>query len=67
MKNDLQADFEKLGTVTEVYNTGKGFVFITFERKEYAESAIREMDVANVNGQEIRVNEAQPRDYSGGD
>ena len=36
--NDLQAEFEKLGTVTDVYNTGKGFVFITYERKEDAEA-----------------------------
>jgi len=34
----LQAEFEKFGTVTDVYNTGKGFAFVTFERKEDAEA-----------------------------
>merc|ERR1719481_1862883 len=64
--SDLQAEFEKFGTVTDVYNTGKGFAFITYERKEDAEAATREMDGANVNGQQIKVNEARPRDNSGG-
>ena len=35
---DLQAEFEKFGTVTDVYNTGKGFAFVTFDRKEDAET-----------------------------
>merc|ERR1712002_26868 len=64
--SELQAEFEKFGTVTDVYNTGKGFAFITYERKEDAEAATREMDGANVNGQQIKVNEARPRDSSGG-
>merc|ERR1712013_975425 len=62
----LQAEFEKFGTVTDVYNTGKGFAFVTFERKEDAEAATREMDGATMNGQQIKVNEARPRDNSGG-
>merc|ERR1712013_508648 len=62
----LQAEFEKFGTVTDVYNTGKGFAFVTFERKEDAEAATREMDGATLNGQQIKVNEARPRDNSGG-
>ena len=33
MNNDLQADFEKLGTITKVYNTGKGFVFILISER----------------------------------
>ena len=35
---DLQAEFEKFGMVTDVYNTGKGFAFVTFDRKEDAET-----------------------------
>ena len=35
--NDLQAEFEKLGTVTDVYNTGKGFEFITIGGREYGD------------------------------
>ena len=29
---DLSAEFEKCGQVTDVYNTGKGFAFVTFSR-----------------------------------
>ena len=33
----VQAEFEKFGVVTDVYNTGKGYAFVTFDRKEDAE------------------------------
>jgi len=36
--SDLQAEFEKFGMVTDVYNTGKGYAFVTFDRKEDAET-----------------------------
>ena len=48
--------------VTDVHNTGKGYAFVTFDEKEAAENAIREMDGATVNGQQIKVNEAKPRE-----
>ena len=28
----VQAEFEKFGSVTDVYNTGKGYAFVTFSR-----------------------------------
>ena len=49
-----------------MYNTGKGFAFVTFDQKEDASTAIREMDGANVCGQQIKVNEARPRGDGGG-
>ena len=52
----------RCGEVTDVYNTGKGYAFVTFDEKEAAENAIREMDGATVNGQQIKVNEAKPRE-----
>ena len=51
----LQTEFEKCGRVVDVYNTGKGFAFVTFDRKEDAATAIRELDGANVCGQSIKV------------
>ena len=39
----------------DVYNTGKGFAFVTFDRKEDAATAIQELDGANVCGQSIKV------------
>jgi len=59
---DLQAEFEKFGMVTDVYNTGKGFAFVTFDKKEDAANATQEMDGQTVNGQQIKVNEARPRE-----
>merc|ERR1712008_417426 len=53
---ELQGEFEKFGRVVDVYNTGKGFAFVTFDQKEDAATAIREMDGANVCGQQIKVN-----------
>merc|ERR1711971_1288439 len=57
--------FEKCGRVVDVYNTGKGFAFVTFDRKEDAATAISELDGANVCGQSIKVNEARPRGGGG--
>merc|ERR1711892_1267946 len=59
---DLQAEFEKFGMVTDVYNTGKGFAFVTCDKKEEAETATQEMDGQTINGQQIKVNEAKPRE-----
>ena len=50
-----KGEFEKCGRVVDVYNTGKGFAFVTFDRKEDAAAAIQELDGANVCGQSIKV------------
>ena len=63
---DLQAEFEKFGMVTDVYNTGKGFAFVTFDSREAAETATQEMDGQTINGQQIKVNEAKPREGGAG-
>ena len=57
-----QSEFEKFGPITDVHNTGKGYAFVTFEDKDSADTAIREMDGATLNGQQIKVNEAKPRE-----
>ena len=51
--------------MTDVHNTGKGYAFVTFDQKESADSAIREMDGVTLNGQQIKVNEAKPREGGG--
>ena len=50
-----QGEFDKFGPITDVHNTGKGYAFVTFEDKDAAETAIREMDGATLNGQQIKV------------
>jgi len=37
---DLQGEFSKFGQVTDVYNSTKGYAFVTFSNKEEAANAI---------------------------
>ncbi len=64
----LKEAFASFGTVTEakVINdreTGRsrGFGFVTMDDDAAAEEAIRSMDGTQLDGRNIRVNEAQPR------
>ena len=58
---DIQAEFEVCGQVVDVYNTGKGLAFVTFDRKEDGSAAIAKLDGYTLNGQQIKVNDARPR------
>ena len=53
--SSVQDEFEKFGLVTDVYNTGKGYAFVTFDRKEDAETATMSMDGQTLGGQQIKV------------
>ena len=52
--------------MVDVYNTGKGLAFVTFDRKEDASAAIAKLDGYTLNGQQIKVNDARPRGDGGG-
>ena len=52
---EIKDEFEKFGMVSDVYNTGKGFAFVTFDRKEDAETATMGMDGQTLAGQQIKV------------
>lgn len=55
--------FSEFGKVTESYKPeGKGFAFITFETAEEAEKALEGMNGKEVDGRQIFVNEARPRE-----
>ena len=41
--------------MTDVYNTGKGYAFVTFDRKEDADTAQDAMDGQTILGQQIKV------------
>lgn len=71
----LRAAFEKFGEVTESRvitdrDTGRsrGFGFVTFSNHESVTRAIDEMDGTDLDGRNIKVNEAQdkPRSPRGG-
>jgi RNA recognition motif-containing protein len=51
----MKDEFEKFGMVTDVYNTGKGYAFVTFDRKEDAETATMAMDGQTLGNQQIKV------------
>jgi len=63
---EIQSEFDKFGMVTDVYNTGKGYAFVTFDKKEDADSAQQGLDGQTVFGQQLKVNEAKPREGGGG-
>src|SRR5579883_1187591 len=68
-ENELQDIFSAFGTVTEVdlimdkfSGRPRGFGFVTMEDKAAADAAVAEMNGKNVDGRDLTVNEARPRD-----
>jgi cold-inducible RNA-binding protein len=73
-ENDLQDAFAAHGTVTEANlmmdrATGRprGFGFITMSSPEEAQKAIEALNGANLDGRNLTVNEARPREERTGD
>lgn len=70
---ELQDLFETCGPVTDVNivtdrATGRprGFAFVTMATPEGAQAAIQQLSGKNVNGRDLTVNEARPREEHGG-
>jgi RNA recognition motif-containing protein len=70
---DLEELFGQVGTVesanvVEDRETGRsrGFGFVEMSSKEEGESAIEQFNGKEVNGRELKVNEAKPREDRGG-
>lgn len=71
--NELQDAFAAHGVVLSVdlmmdRETGRprGFAFVTMETKEAADAAVSALDGANLDGRDIKVNEARPREERSG-
>merc|ERR1719505_283661 len=64
--DDLYEAFGKHGTVTDAYNPGRGFAFITFATAAEANKAIEAMEGQEVCGRTIQCNVAKPRESGGG-
>jgi len=65
----LRACFEKVGTVESatiitdrMSGRSKGFGFVEMSTEEEAKKAISECDGKELEGRELRVNEARPRE-----
>ena len=72
-ENDLISLFEQIGQVTSVTvitdrETGrsKGFGFVEMSDGKEAEAAINALNGNDVNGRQLTVNEARPREDRGG-
>jgi len=68
-EDDLQNLFEEFGSVSSVNiikdrETGraKGFGFIEMEEQADGENAIKELDGNEIQGRNIKVNEARPKE-----
>jgi RNA recognition motif-containing protein len=69
----LRESFSRFGEITEAKvindrDTGRsrGFGFVTFADEQSARNAISEMDGTQLDGRNIKVNEAQERSGGGG-
>lgn len=72
-ESDLRDAFGQFGTLTDVYiandrETGRprGFAFVTFGTEEEAKVAAEKMNGADLDGRQLTVNEAKPKEEMGG-
>merc|ERR1712227_787308 len=64
---DFQESVEKFGEITDFFNPGRGFAFITFSSNEEAQACIAALDNTDVAGRTIQMNIAKPKGDRGGD
>jgi RNA recognition motif-containing protein len=70
---DLREAFGKFGAVTDVYiandrETGRprGFAFVTFATEEESKAASEKMNGVDLDGRQLTVNEARPKEAMAG-
>jgi len=61
-ESELRNEFEKAGEVAEVFNTEKGYAFVTMADRDGAEAACSELNGREFNGQMLKVNHSKPRE-----
>merc|ERR1711936_210710 len=60
-RDKLEKEFAVMGEVTDCFITGKGYAFVTMANHEDAQAAIEKLHGSEVDGQEIKVEEARAR------
>jgi cold-inducible RNA-binding protein len=72
-ENDLQDNFERYGTVADVKimmdqgsGRSRGFGFVTMGSSAEGQAAITGLDGQDMDGRNLTVNEARPREERGG-
>lgn len=70
---ELRDAFTQFGTVTDVYiatdrMTGRprGFAFVTMGTADEAKAAVEKMNGVDLDGRQLTVNEAKPKEEMGG-
>jgi cold-inducible RNA-binding protein len=70
---ELRTAFSQFGTVTDIYiasdrETGRprGFAFVTFSNDTESKLAIEKMNGIDLDGRQLTVNEAKPKEEMGG-
>merc|ERR1719203_2554298 len=64
-RDALEGEFARCGEVTDVYITEKGYAFVTMADEASADAAIKELNQAVIDGQEIKVDHARGGDRGG--
>jgi RNA recognition motif-containing protein len=65
-RNIIEEEFGRCGEVTDVYNTEKGYAFVTMADEEAANNAVRTLNGSAIDGQQIKVDIARQREDRGG-
>jgi len=60
-KEEIEVAFQQFGTITDTFNSGKGYAFVTFETAEEAAQAKDQMNGQVIAGQEVKVDIAKAR------
>ena len=63
---EFQDEAQQHGEITDFFNPGRGFAFLTFSTSEEAKACIAAMDGTEVAGKTIQMNLAKPKgnDYT---
>merc|ERR1711944_331636 len=51
----LEDTFEKCGKVNDIFNTGKGYAFVTMADERDAKNACEDLNGQTIDGQEVKV------------
>ena len=51
----LEREFSKSGHVSDIFNTGKGYAFVTMADERDAQNAVDDLNGQTIDGQEVKV------------
>ena len=57
----LEDTFEKCGKVNDIFNTGKGYAFVTMADERDAKIACEDLNGTELDGQDIKVEISRPK------